>query len=84
MLHCHLINGNYRVFFIILVSTLPGLLMSPDLYSTVTLEEAQHLPPLTQFMVSGTLETWILPQDPAQSNLLLKPIRILYVCGLQN
>ena len=59
------------------VSTLPGLLMSSDLYSTLTLEEAQYLQPLTQFMVSVTLEGCVLPHDKASPQLLLQPTRIL-------
>ena len=61
----------------VLVSALPGLLTSLDLYSTLTLEEAQNVQPLTQFMVSATLKGWVFPQDKAMPTQLLKPTRIL-------
>ena len=64
-------------FLCLLVSTLPGLLMSLDLYSTLTLEEARSLQPLAQFMVSVTLKGWAFPQDKATPKQLLKPTRIL-------
>jgi hypothetical protein len=51
--------------------------MSFDLYSTSTLEEAQNVKPLTQFMVSASLKRWVFPQDETTPKQLLKPTRIL-------
>ena len=75
-------NGTLMVILCLhvyyIVSALPGLLMSLDLYSTSSLEDAQSVQPLTQFMVSATLKKWLFPQDEATSKQqLLKPTRIL-------
>ena len=58
------------------VSSLPGLLMSPDLYSIVTLNEVNDLEPLSQFMMSSTLDCWVFPEEYVSSKQLLQPIRI--------